>query len=344
MSTYTLGVETSCDETSAAVVQDGATILSNIISSQIDSHKVFGGVVPEIASRKHLANVLPVIQEALSQAGMTIADIDQIAVTCGPGLVGALLVGVTTAKAIAYARKLPLIPVNHIEGHIFANMLGRATIPAPFLCLTVSGGHTDLLLVEKPGEYLHLGGTRDDAAGECLDKVARVLGLGYPGGPEIERAAASGNPEAFDFPMVLSGHKTFDFSFSGLKTAAINLINHYRQRGQAIPVSDLAAAFQKAVIDQLIDRTDKALREYSPAALLLSGGVAANGLLRQEIVRLAEHHGIAHYIPEQALCTDNAAMIAAAGYHRSLMPGFSPADLTLNAYPELPIYGLKPIL
>jgi len=341
MSTYTLGVETSCDETSAAVVQDGVTILSNIIASQIDCHKAFGGVVPEIASRKHLANVLPVIQEALSQAGMTIADIDQLAVTCGPGLVGALLVGVTTAKAIAYAAKIPLIPVNHIEGHIFANMLGRAAAPTPFLCLTVSGGHTDLLFVSKRGEYLHLGGTRDDAAGESLDKVARVLGLGYPGGPEIERAAVAGDPNAFDFPAVLSGQKTYDFSFSGLKTAAINLINHYRQVGQAVPVSNLAAAFQKAVVDQLIDRTDKALREYSPAALLLSGGVAANGMLRQEIVSLAGHYGIESYIPERALCTDNAAMIASAGYHRSLMPGFEPADLTLNAYPDLPISGLR---
>lgn len=341
MSTFTLGVETSCDETSAAIVQDGVTILSNIITSQIDCHKVYGGVVPEIASRKHLANVLPVIQEALAKAGMTISDIDQIAVTCGPGLVGALLVGVTTAKAIAYASKLPLIPVNHIEGHIFANMLGREVVSTPFLCLTVSGGHTDLLLVSKLGEYLHLGGTRDDAAGESLDKVARVLGLGYPGGPEIEQAALTGDPNFFDFPAALSGHKTYDFSFSGLKTSAINQINHYRQVGQTIPVSNLAAAFQKAVIDQLIDRTDKALREFSPAALLLSGGVAANGTLRQEIVRLAEYYGIEHYIPERALCTDNAAMIASAGYHRSQMPGFEPADLTLNAYPDLSVSGMR---
>ncbi|HAH97544.1 MAG TPA: tRNA (adenosine(37)-N6)-threonylcarbamoyltransferase complex transferase subunit TsaD [Firmicutes bacterium] len=340
MSTYTLGVETSCDETSAAIVQDGITILSNIIASQIDCHKPFGGVVPEIASRKHLANVLPVIQKALDTAGLTLSEIDQIAVTCGPGLVGALLVGVTTAKAIAYARKLPLIPVNHIEGHIFANMLGRDAVSTPFLCLTVSGGHTDLLLVHKSGEYLHLGGTRDDAAGESLDKVARVLGLGYPGGPAIEQAALAGDPSAFDFPAVLSGQKTYDFSFSGLKTAAINLINHYRQVGQEIPIANLAAAFQKAVVDQLIDRTDKALHEYSPAALLLSGGVAANGTLRQEIVRLAERCGIEYYIPERVLCTDNAAMIASAGYHRSQMPGFEAADLTLNAYPDLPISGL----
>lgn len=341
MSTFTLGVETSCDETSAAIVQDGVTILSNIITSQIDCHKVYGGVVPEIASRKHLANVLPVIQEAFAKAGMTISDIDQIAVTCGPGLVGALLVGVTTAKAIAYASKLPLIPVNHIEGHIFANMLGREVVSTPFLCLTVSGGHTDLLLARKLGEYLHLGGTRDDAAGESLDKVARVLGLGYPGGPEIEQAAQTGDPDSFEFPAALSGQKTYDFSFSGLKTAAINQINHYRQVGRTIPVSNLAAAFQKAVIDQLIDRTDKALHAYSPAALLLSGGVAANGTLRQEIVRLAEHYGIEHYIPEWELCTDNAAMIASAGYHRSLMPGFEPADLTLNAYPDLSISGMR---
>lgn len=335
MDLLTLAIETSCDETSAAVVAGGRTVLSNIIASQIAKHREFGGVVPEIAARQHLSAVIPVIRQALNDAGRTLDDIGLVAVTCGPGLVGALLVGVAVAKSIAYARSLPLVPVNHVEGHIYANMLGRQDIETPLLCLTVSGGHTDLLYVPEFGRYEVLGRTRDDAAGEAFDKVARVIGLGYPGGPELERLAALGDPRAMPLPGVRTGDDDLDFSFSGLKTAAINLIHKSNQAGREIPRADLAAAFQSAVIGQLADRTSKALSRRPIRSLLVAGGVASNALLRRAIRELGQKHGVPVHIPDPVFCTDNAAMIGAAGHFNFLRAGSIGAPLDVNAYPEM---------
>ncbi|MDK2887810.1 MAG: tRNA N6-adenosine threonylcarbamoyltransferase [Thermoanaerobacter sp.] len=333
MSIKILAIETSCDETSAAVVVDGLEVLSNIISSQVDLHRKFGGVVPEVASRKHLELINHVIQEALAQAGLKFDDLDGVAVTQGPGLVGALLVGVAAAKAIAFALEIPLIAVNHLEGHIYANFLVRPDLPFPLICLVVSGGHTDLVLIRHHGDYQLLGSTRDDAAGEAFDKVARVLELGYPGGPAIERLAREGNEEAIDFPRAhLEG---FDFSFSGLKTAVLQYLNRLRQKGEKVNLADVAASFQKAVVDVLVDKTLQAARTYDCPAIILAGGVAANGRLRSALVSRARREGREVFYPPPVLCTDNAAMIGCAAYYKFLRGDLAP--LTLNAVPGLPL-------
>ncbi len=328
-----LGIETSCDETAAAVIAGGKTILANTISSQIDLHRRFGGVVPEIASRKHIELMLPVVDTALAEAGVTLADISAIAVTYGPGLVGALLVGLSTAKALAFAADKPLIPVNHIEGHIYANFLAHPEVVPPLVCLTVSGGHTDLLYIEDYGTYQILGRTRDDAAGEAFDKVGRVLGLPYPGGPEIDRLAASGDSARYQLPRGMQGEDTYDFSFSGLKTAAINLIHNEEQRGEPVDVADFAASLQAAIVSVLAEKAVRAAVDKKVNTILLSGGVGANQGLRGLLSELAQAQGISVYYPPPVLCTDNAAMIGCAGYYRYKRGDI--AALDLNAVPGL---------
>lgn len=328
-----LGIETSCDETSAAVVVDGRTIKSNIISSQVDVHRKFGGVVPEVASRKHLELINSVIQEALDEAGASFADLDAVAVTYGPGLVGALLVGVAAAKAMSFGLDIPLIGVNHLEGHLFANLLVEPEPDYPLVCLVVSGGHTDLVLMYGPGRYRLLGATRDDAAGEAFDKVARVLGLGYPGGPLIDKLAESGDQQAVTLPRSYLEDGSLDFSFSGLKTAVINYIHRAEQRGEAINRADLAASFRRAVVDVLVDKALLATRDHGVKTLLLAGGVAANKLLREELAARAGANGLQLIYPPPVLCTDNAAMIACAAYYKFQRADFAP--LTLNAVPGL---------
>jgi len=329
----TLGIETSCDETAAAVVLDGKQILANVIASQIDFHQRFGGVVPEIAARKHIEAVYLVIDQALHKAKVSLSEIDLIAVTYGPGLVGGLLVGLQAAKAMAFALNKPFVGVNHIEGHIYANILANPDLEPPFVCLTASGGHTDLLYIPRFGYYEILGRTRDDAAGEAFDKIARVLGLPYPGGPHIDRLAQQGNREAIEFPRALAGENTFDFSFSGLKTAALNYINHAQLVGQAINLPDFAASFQWAIVDVLAAKLIKAAVAKGVKQVILSGGVAANSGLRQQVLRLAEPLGIKVLFPPPVLCTDNAAMIASAGYFRYLAGQTDGWDL--NAAPSL---------
>ncbi|MDF9409177.1 MAG: tRNA N6-adenosine threonylcarbamoyltransferase [Pelotomaculum sp. PtaB.Bin013] len=333
MSVVILALETSCDDTSAAVVVDGTEILSNIISSQVDVHGKFGGVVPEEASRKHLELINHVINEALSVAGLSFKDLDAIAVTYGPGLVGALLVGVSAAKAIAYGLDLPLIGINHIEGHIYANFLSEPNIAFPMICLVVSGGHTDLVLLKKHGCYHVEGKTRDDAAGEAFDKVARSMGLSYPGGPLIDRLAKGGNPDAITFPKAYLEEGSLDFSFSGLKSAVINYIHRADQNNKEVNKVDLAAGFQKAVTDVLIDKTLNAAKKAGVSTILLAGGVAANTRLRTDLSIKAAKTNHRVIYPPPVLCTDNAAMIAGAAYYKYLRSAFAP--LTLNAVPDL---------
>ena len=303
----TLGIETSCDETAAAVVAVGTRILSNVFASQVDLHQRFGGVVPEIAARKHIEAVFPVIDNALDDAGTTLTEIGLIAVTYGPGLVGALLVGLQAAKSLAFALGKPLVGINHIEGHIYANVLANPELKPPFVCLTASGGHTDLLYVPEFGRYEVLGRTRDDAAGEAFDKIARVLGLPYPGGPQISRLAETGNREAISFPRGLGNENTFDFSFSGLKTAALNYINHARQTGAEINLEDFAASYQWAIVDVLAAKLIRAAQFQRVSQVILSGGVAANRSLRHETAQLAKALKIEVCFPPPELCTDNAA-------------------------------------
>lgn len=329
----TLAVETSCDETAAAVLKNGREILSNIISSQIDIHKKFGGVVPEVASRKHIENINVVIQEALDAAGVTIQQIDHIGVTYGPGLVGALLVGLSAAKAMAYALDVPLIGVNHIEGHISANYIAHPDLKPPFLCLIVSGGHTYLTYVKDYGDYELMGRTRDDAVGEAFDKVARALGLGYPGGPLIDKIAKCGDASAVDFPRVYLEPDTFDFSMSGLKSSVLNYINSQKQKGASIKVEDVAASFQQAVIEVLVNKTLQAARKKEVSTIILAGGVAANSALREIIEKEGQKEGFEVKYPPLILCTDNAAMIGCAAYYR-YMHGET-FDLSLNAIPDL---------
>lgn len=333
MSVLILAIETSCDETSAAVVADGSKILSNIISSQVDVHRKFGGVVPEVASRKHLELLNQVVSEALAEAGVGFNDLNAVAVTYGPGLVGALLVGVSAAKAFAYGLDLPLVGVNHLEGHIYANFLVEPGLSFPLLCLVVSGGHTDLVLAEKHGRYRVVGRTRDDAAGEAFDKVARTLGLGYPGGPLIDRLAADGDASAINLPRAYLEKGSLDFSFSGLKSAVINYLHRAGQRGEEVNKADLAASFQKAVSDVLIDKTLAAARETGVSTILLAGGVASNSGLRACLAESAGRESLRVVIPAPVLCTDNAAMIACAAYYKFLRGAFAP--LTLNAVPDL---------
>lgn len=328
-----LAIESSCDETAAAVVHNGREVCSNIISSQIDLHKLYGGVVPEIASRKHIEKINQVIEEALKVAKVTLEDMDAIAVTYGPGLVGALLVGVAEAKAIAYARHLPLIGVHHIEGHISANYIEHPDLEPPFLCLVVSGGHTHLVCVKDYGKYDILGRTRDDAAGEAYDKVARAIGLGYPGGPKIDRLAKEGNPEAIPFPKAHIADAPYDFSFSGLKSAVLNYINGCQMKGESFQPADIAASFQKAVVDVLVENSMKAVEEYGMGKFAIAGGVASNSALRESMRRACEERHLKFYYPSPIFCTDNAAMIGAAGYYEYLAGTRHGWDL--NAVPNL---------
>lgn len=310
-----LAIESSCDETAAAVVKNGREVLSNVISSQIELHKLYGGVVPEIASRKHIEKINQVIEEALSTAGVTLDDLDAIGVTYGPGLVGALLVGVAEAKAIAYAKKLPLVGVHHIEGHISANFIENKELEPPFVCLVVSGGHTHLVCVKDYGEYEILGRTRDDAAGEAFDKVARAIGLGYPGGPKIDKLSKEGNPDAIQFPRAKVGDCPYDFSFSGVKSAVLNYLNQAQMKGEEVNRADLAASFQKAVVDVLVEHTMMAAKDYGMDKVAIAGGVASNGTLRAAMEKACEENGYQFFRPSPIFCTDNAAMIGAAAYY-----------------------------
>ena len=328
-----LAIESSCDETAAAVVKNGREVLSNIISSQIALHTLYGGVVPEIASRKHIEKINQVIEEALKQANMTLDEIDAIGVTYGPGLVGALLVGVAEAKAIAYAAKKPLIGVHHIEGHISANYIENKDLEPPFACLVVSGGHTHLVLVEDYGKYKILGRTRDDATGEAFDKVARAIGLGYPGGPKIDKLSKEGNPEAITFPRAHIAESVYDFSFSGLKSAVLNYLNGAKMKGEEIVAADVAASFQKAVTDVLVEHAMMAVKEYGFDKLAIAGGVASNSTLRREMELACEKNNVKFYHPSPILCTDNAAMIGAAAYYEYLAG--TRHGLDLNAIPNL---------
>lgn len=328
-----LAVETSCDETAAAVVVNGREVLSNVISSQIALHTLYGGVVPEIASRKHIEKINQVMEEALAQAGKRLSDMDAIAVTYGPGLVGALLVGVSAAKAVSFASGIPLIGVHHIEGHISANYIENKELEPPFVCLVVSGGHSHLVVVKDYGEYEILGRTRDDAAGEAFDKVARAIGLGYPGGPKIDKVSKEGNPDAIAFPRAKVGDSDYDFSFSGLKSAVLNYLNSCEMKGESFCQADVAASFQKAVVDVLTEHSMHAVEACGIRKFAIAGGVASNSALRESLARACEARGVAFYHPSPILCTDNAAMIGAAGYYEYMKGVRHGYDL--NAAPNL---------
>lgn len=336
---YILGIESSCDETAAAVVKNGREVLSSIIYSQIATHTLFGGVVPEIASRKHIEKINQVIEAALLEAHMELRDFTAVGVTCGPGLVGPLLIGVSAAKAIAWAADKPLIGVNHIEGHVCANFIEKKDLVPPFLCLIVSGGHTHLVIVEDYGSFRILGRTRDDAAGEAFDKVARSIGLGYPGGPKIDQKAREGNPDAIVFPQAKVRGSEYDFSFSGLKSAVLNYLNHARMTGEAVNAADLAASFQKAVVDVLVDHTVRAAKAYGVRQVAMAGGVASNSALRAAMRKRCESEQLSLTYPAPVLCTDNAAMIGCAAYYEFLCGNRSGLDL--NAMPGLKL-GEKP--
>ncbi|MDO4960375.1 MAG: tRNA (adenosine(37)-N6)-threonylcarbamoyltransferase complex transferase subunit TsaD [Eubacteriales bacterium] len=328
-----LGIESSCDETAAAVVRGGREVLSNIISSQIDVHTVYGGVVPEIASRLHCENINGVIRLALRDAGMDFGNIDAIAVTKGPGLVGALLVGVSEAKSLAFALNKPLVGVNHIEGHIAANYITHKDLKPPYVCLVVSGGHTHLAVVKDYRSFELVGRTMDDAAGETFDKVARAVGLGYPGGPKVDKAARDGDPEAIAFPRGEVKDRPYDFTFSGLKSAVLNHINLANMKGETVNVADLTASFQSAVVDSLVGRTVRCASELGIDTVAIAGGVSSNTALRREMAAACEKKHIRCVYPEPVYCTDNAAMIASAGYFAYL--GGVRDDESLNAYPNL---------
>ena len=328
-----LAIESSCDETAAAVVKNGREVLSNVINTQIAIHTEYGGVVPEIASRKHIENINPVIRKALEDAGVTLDDIDAIGVTYGPGLVGALLVGVAEAKAIAFAKNKPLVGVHHIEGHISANYVENKELEPPFVALVVSGGHTHLVKVNDYGEYEIVGRTRDDAAGEAFDKVARAIGLGYPGGPKIDKLAKEGNPDAIEFPRAHVDDAPYDFSFSGIKSAVLNYINSANMQGKEINRDDVAASFQKAVVDALVSRAVRLTKECGMDKLAIAGGVASNSALRAAIQEECTKNNIRFYSPSPILCTDNAAMIGAAAYYEYIKGVRHGYDL--NAIPNL---------
>ena len=326
-----LAIESSCDETAAAVIVGGEKVLSNVVSSQTEVHRKYGGVVPELASRKHIEAIIPVISEALLKAGITLDQLEGIAVTMGPGLIGSLLVGLSLAKAIAYARNLPFVGVNHVEGHLSAIFLENPRLRFPFIGLVVSGGHTCLYRVDDLGSYEWLGGTRDDAAGEAFDKVAKLLNLGYPGGPVIDEVARDGDPKAIAFPRAFLSKDSFDFSFSGIKTSVL----HYVRKHPHARVQDVAASFQEAVVDVLISKAVQAARTLDLSRIVLSGGVACNGRLRIHLKEIAGKEGFEVYIPSPILCTDNAAMIGVIGHYYLARGKTSP--LTLNAYSNLPI-------
>lgn len=328
-----LGIETSCDETAAAVVKNGREVLSNVISSQVALHAEFGGVVPEIASRNHLEKIDEVIRLAVKEAGIGFSDLSGISVTVGPGLVGALLVGVSEAKALSYALKKPLIPVHHIEGHIAANYISHADCKPPFVCLVASGGHSHLLLVEDYGKIKIYGRTRDDAAGEAFDKVARAIGLGYPGGPKIQKISEEGNKEAIAFPRAKVVDNPFDFSFSGVKSAVLNYLNSCEMKDEEVNRADVAASFQEAVVDVLVSHTIEGAKRLGFSKIAMAGGVASNTALRTGMKEECEKRGFSLYYPSPVLCTDNAAMIGAAAYYDYKKGLIS--DLTLNAVPSL---------
>ncbi len=330
---YILAIESSCDETAAAVVKNGREVLSNVIYTQIALHTEYGGVVPEIASRKHIEKINQVIEQALSDSGKKLNEMTAIAVTYGPGLVGALLVGVSAAKAISFATGIPLVGVHHIEGHISANYIENKDLEPPFICLVVSGGHSHLVVVKDYGEYEIIGRTRDDAAGEAFDKVARAIGLGYPGGPKIDKVAKEGNPDAIHFPRAKVGDSVYDFSFSGLKSAVLNYLNSCEMKGEAICVPDVAASFQKAVVDVLVEHSMDAVQKYGYSKFAIAGGVASNSALRAAFEKACVQRNIMFYHPSPVFCTDNAAMIGAAGYYeycKGVRHGYD-----LNAVPSL---------
>lgn len=346
MKKFILGIETSCDETAAAVVADGREVISNVIYTQIPTHTLYGGVVPEIASREHVLKINQVIKKALSDAELDWSDITAIAVTYGPGLVGPLLIGVSTAKALAYAKGIPLVGVNHIEGHICANYLTEKKDPSsqvpqddklspPYMCLVASGGHSHIVRVDDYDKFTIIGRTHDDAAGEAFDKVARAIGLGYPGGPKVDKLAREGNPQAIDFPRASVGDSPYDFSFSGIKSAVLNYLNGAEMKGLEVNKADVAASFQQAVIDVLVDHTIKAAQDHNMKTVALAGGVAANSLLRKTMKERAEKNGQIFNCPELIYCTDNGAMIASAGYFE--YESGRRADLYLNAVPNLKI-------
>ncbi|MGN0430040.1 MAG: tRNA (adenosine(37)-N6)-threonylcarbamoyltransferase complex transferase subunit TsaD [Acetatifactor sp.] len=328
-----LAIESSCDETAASVVKNGREVLSNVIYSQIALHTEYGGVVPEIASRKHIEKINQVIEQALKDASVTLQDITAIAVTYGPGLVGALLVGVSAAKAISFATGIPLVGVHHIEGHISANYIENKDLEPPFVCLVASGGHSHLVVVKNYGEYEIIGRTRDDAAGEAFDKVARAIGLGYPGGPKIDKLSKEGNPNAIEFPRARVADNAYDFSFSGLKSAVLNYLNGCQMKGEPVCQADVAASFQKAVTDVLVEHSVNAAKAYGFKKLAIAGGVASNSSLRAAFEKKCEAEGISFYHPSPVFCTDNAAMIGAAGYY-DYLKGIR-SDLDLNAIPNL---------
>ena len=330
---YILAIESSCDETAAAVVKNGREVLSNVIYSQIDLHTLYGGVVPEIASRKHIDKINQVVAKAIEDSKMELKDMSAIAVTYGPGLVGPLLVGVSFAKALAYASKLPIIGVHHIEGHICANYIANNTLEPPFMCLVVSGGHTHLVKVSDYGEYEILGRTEDDAAGEAFDKVARAIGLGYPGGPKIDKVSKEGNPEAIKFPRAKVGGSEYDFSFSGLKSAVLNYLNTASMNNETIVTEDVAASFQQAVIDVLVGHSMEALDRYNFKKFAIAGGVASNSSLRAAFEEACKNKGVEFFLPPPILCTDNATMIGSAAYFEYIRGIRS--DLDLNAVPNL---------
>lgn len=329
-----IGIETSCDETAVAVLEgtgdlspSGLNLRSNIIASQVKLHRQFGGVVPEVASRKHVETIIPVIEKALDKAGVTLPDITAVSATYGPGLVGAVLVGLSAAKALAVALNIPFIGVNHIEAHMYANFLEHPHLRPPFVCLVVSGGHSDLIYLRDYGDYEILGRTRDDAAGEAFDKVARALGLDYPGGPAIDEVSKGGNPSAVRFPRAFLEAGSYDFSFSGLKTSVVNYLAKAQSGGEEISVPDIAASFQEAVVDVLVDKTLKAASKKHTPIVALAGGVAANSRLRQELYLRAQERGVDVKYPSPILCTDNAAMVTCVGYFQLLLKGSSPLDL-----------------
>ena len=334
-----LGIETSCDEAAAAVVKNGKEVLSNVISSQVALHAEFGGVVPEIASRNHLEKIDEVIRLAIKEAGISMQELTAISVTVGPGLVGALLVGVSEAKALAFALGKPLVPVHHIEGHIAANFISNPECEPPFVCLVASGGHSHLLLVEDYGKIRIYGRTRDDAAGEAFDKVARAVGLGYPGGPKLEKMAKEGNPHAYHFPTAKMEDAPYDFSFSGVKSAVLNEMNRKKMLGEEVRVADLCASFQENVTEVLSEKAIALCKELHINRLSIAGGVAANGKLREKMEEKAKQEGIEFFCPKLILCTDNAAMIAAAAYHEWKKGNFAGHDV--NAYPSLSLSEVK---
>lgn len=328
-----LAIETSCDETAAAVIKDGREVLSNVIYSQIELHTIYGGVVPEIASRKHIEKINQVVQAALEQASVTLRDITAIVVTYGPGLVGPLLIGVSFAKALSFANNIPLIGVHHIEGHISANYIEHKELAPPFVCLVASGGHSHLVIVKDYGAYEVIGRTRDDAAGEAFDKVARAIGLGYPGGPKIDKVSKQGNADAIHFPRAKVEASVYDFSFSGLKSAVLNYLNGCKMKGEVFSEADVAASFQKAVVEVLVEHSMAAVKEYGFTKFAIAGGVASNSSLREAFVAACKKENVAFYYPSPIFCTDNAAMIGTAGYYeyqKGVRHGFD-----LNAVPNL---------